>query len=184
MVLEGHPSLLFQMVWREPSVEETARKQKSRMLGLKTKIFDYSYSHWNWPEPSRPEVYYIFEGILLLRKPKWKVKVAQLCLTLQFHGILQARILEWVAYPFSSGSSRPRNQTRVSCIAGGFFTNRAIRETHETKPSLKNPVIAQPSEHFLGPWTLHKQEVNWWWWISQEASALSYPALSLGAASQ
>ena len=37
-------------------------------------------------------------------------------------------ILEWVAYPFSSGSSRPRNQTGASCIAGGFFTNWAIRE--------------------------------------------------------
>ena len=33
------------------------------------------------------------------------------------------RILKWVAYPFSSRSSRPRNGTRVSCIAGGFFTN-------------------------------------------------------------
>ena len=38
------------------------------------------------------------------------------------------RILEWVAYPFSSRSSWPRNRTRVSCIAGGFFTNWAIRE--------------------------------------------------------
>ena len=38
------------------------------------------------------------------------------------------RILEWIAYPFSSRFSRPRNQTRVSCIAGGFFTNWAIRE--------------------------------------------------------
>ena len=38
------------------------------------------------------------------------------------------RILEWVAYPFSCGSSWPRNQTGVSCIAGGFFTNWAIRE--------------------------------------------------------
>ena len=38
------------------------------------------------------------------------------------------RILEWVAYPFSSGSSRPRNWTKVSCIAGGFFTSWAIRE--------------------------------------------------------
>ena len=38
------------------------------------------------------------------------------------------RILEWGAYPFSSRSSRPRNQTRVSCIAGEFFTNRAIRK--------------------------------------------------------
>ena len=37
------------------------------------------------------------------------------------------RILEWVAYPFSRGSSRPRNRTGVSCIAGGFFTNWAIR---------------------------------------------------------
>ena len=38
------------------------------------------------------------------------------------------RILEWVAYPFSSGSSRPRNRTGVSCITGGFFTNWAIRK--------------------------------------------------------
>ena len=38
------------------------------------------------------------------------------------------RILEWVAHPFSSGSSWPRNWTRVSCIAGGFFTNWARRE--------------------------------------------------------
>ena len=80
-------------------------------------------------------------------------EVAQLCLTLSnpmdcslpgfsIHEIFQARvlecgaiafsglshqespkILEWVAYPFSKESSQARNQTRVSCIAGGFFTN-------------------------------------------------------------
>ena len=38
------------------------------------------------------------------------------------------RILEWVAYPFSSGYSRPRNWTGFSCIAGRFFTNWARRE--------------------------------------------------------
>ena len=38
------------------------------------------------------------------------------------------RILEWVASPFSRGSSQPRNQTRVSCTAGGFFTSWAARE--------------------------------------------------------
>ena len=38
------------------------------------------------------------------------------------------RILEWVAYPFSSKSSQPRNWTGVSCISGGFFTNWAMRE--------------------------------------------------------
>ena len=38
------------------------------------------------------------------------------------------RTLEWISYPFSSRSSRTRNGTRVSCIAGGFFTNQAIKE--------------------------------------------------------
>ena len=40
----------------------------------------------------------------------------------------RSTIWEWVAYPLSSGSSQPRNPTRVSCIAGGFFTNLAMRE--------------------------------------------------------
>ena len=39
------------------------------------------------------------------------------------------RTLEWVAYPFSSGSSWPRNRTRVCCIAGRFFTNWTIKES-------------------------------------------------------
>ena len=46
------------------------------------------------------------------------------------YGILQARILEWVATPFSKGSSRPRDWIQVSCIAGRFFTIWAIREAH------------------------------------------------------
>ena len=40
------------------------------------------------------------------------------------------KILEWVAYPFSSGSSQPKNQTGVSGTAGRFFTNWAMREAH------------------------------------------------------
>ena len=58
-----------------------------------------------------------------------KVKVAQLCLTLCepidyiVHGIIQARILEWGAFPFSRGSSQPRDQMQVSGITGGFFTS-------------------------------------------------------------
>ena len=43
-------------------------------------------------------------------------------------GLLQARILEWVAIFFSRGSSQPRDQTWVSCIAGRFFTNWAMKE--------------------------------------------------------
>ena len=44
------------------------------------------------------------------------------------HGILQARILEWVAIPFSKGSSWPRDQTQLSCIGGRLFTIWATRE--------------------------------------------------------
>ena len=65
------------------------------------------------------------------------VKVIQSCPTLRntmdytVHGILQARILEWVVFPFSRGSSQPRDQTQVSHIAGGFFTSWATREAQE-----------------------------------------------------
>ena len=65
------------------------------------------------------------------------MKVAQLCLTLcdpmdyTVQGILQARILEWVAFPFSRGSSQSRDQTPVSHIAGRFFTSRATKEAQE-----------------------------------------------------
>ena len=41
------------------------------------------------------------------------------------HGFLQARILKWVAFPFSRGSSQPRDQTQVSCMASGFFISWA-----------------------------------------------------------
>ena len=47
------------------------------------------------------------------------------------HGILQARILELVAIFFTTGSSRPRDQTQVSCTAGRFFTDWAVREAQE-----------------------------------------------------
>ena len=47
------------------------------------------------------------------------------------HGILQARMLVWVAIPFSRGSSQLRDQTQVSCIAGGFFTIWATGEAQE-----------------------------------------------------
>ena len=65
------------------------------------------------------------------------MKVPRLCLILcdpmyyTVHGILQARILEWVAFPFSRGSSQPRDLTQVSHIAGSFFTSLATREVQE-----------------------------------------------------
>ena len=44
------------------------------------------------------------------------------------HGILQAMVLEWVAFPFSRGSSQPRDRTQVSHIAGGFFYHLMLKQ--------------------------------------------------------
>ena len=77
-----------------------------------------------------------FPSIVTMFNEKVKVKGAQSCPALwnpmdyTVHGILQARILEWVAIPFSRGSSQPREQTQVSHIVGGFFTSWATREAH------------------------------------------------------
>ena len=49
------------------------------------------------------------------------------------HSCPQSRILEWVAFPFSRGSSLPRDQTQVSHIAGGFFTSWATREAQSVQ---------------------------------------------------
>ena len=67
------------------------------------------------------------------------MKVAQSCLTVcdpvdyTVHGILQARILEWVAFPFSRGSSQSRDRAKVSLIAGGFFTSWATGKPKNTE---------------------------------------------------
>ena len=72
---------------------------------------------------------YITITFLYTRNNTSQVKVAQSCLTLcdpmdyTVHGIFQAKILEWVAFPFSMGFSQARVQTQVSHIAGGFITN-------------------------------------------------------------
>ena len=71
----------------------------------------------------------------------WRVLAAWACPTLwdpiegslpgsSVHGILQARILEWAAMPFTKGSSWSQDRTQVSHIAGGFFTNWATREAY------------------------------------------------------
>ena len=83
---------------------------------------------------------------------KWKKKVVQSCPTLcdpmdcsllgsSIHGLLQTRILEWVAISFSRGSSWPRDQTPVSCIAGRHFNLWAIREVLEEISSLSHSIV-------------------------------------------
>ena len=88
------------------------------------------------------------------------------------HGILQARILEWVAYPLSRGSSQPRDRTQVSCIAGRFFTNWAIKEANNNLQNLNNnmnPVI--PSRHKNAVILTTKMFSAVWLLMSQLSSA-------------
>ena len=93
-----------------------------------------------------------------------KVLVAQSCPTpcdpmgyglpgSSVHGILQARILEWVAIPFSRGTSQPRTQTLVSCIAGGFFTAWDTKEA---------PVEFSKT---IGKKALYVKDINPLWWL-------------------
>ena len=90
-----------------------------------------------------------------------KAKVTQSCLTLYdptgytVHGILQARIQEWVAVPFSRRSSQPRDPTQVSCTAGGFFTSWATRDVNlificTGKPKFVWLTLLQYSLYFSG----------------------------------
>ena len=99
------------------------------------------------------------------------------------HGILQARILEWVAFPISKGSSQPRNQTQVSHIAGGFFTSWATKEAEVRRLSKMPWETTVPdqggnSELFRGGWTL---SIMWrwsrqgFWWI--DVSCVSHRGL-------
>ena len=87
------------------------------------------------------------------------MKVAQSCRTLcdpmdyTVHGILQARIQEWVAVSFSWGSSQPRDWTQVSLTAGVLFTSWATREAlyFINKPSAGKPPVLPVSVHTLQP---------------------------------
>ena len=89
--------------------------------------------------------------------------VAQLCLTLcdamdwslpssSVHGILQARILEWVDIPSCRGSSQLRDQNCVSCTAGRFFTIWVIREAQKWIISSSTMFNSEMPTRLLCPW--------------------------------
>ena len=131
--------------------------------GLSSQSYDFSSSHvWMWEldykESWVPKNWY-FWTVVLEKKEKVKVKFTQLCLTLCDHkdytvrGILQARILEWVAFPFSRGSSQTRDQTQVSHIADRFFTSWATRDSWESF-GLQGDQTSQSQR---------KSQRNWWW---------------------
>ena len=99
------------------------------------------------------------------------------------HGIFQARVLEWIAISFSRGSSRPRNQTRVSRIAGRRFTVWATREAptyHCIETLMKEmPGFLSPQERLASPVNssgINKEQNSWQIQSStQEASCSVLP---------
>ena len=101
----------------------------SAHMSLPALVISYKWNHIMWVPLSLLSLRMMFSRFIFVC-----VKVAQsyptLCDPMDYtvHGILQARILEWVAFPFSRESSQPRDRTQVSCIAGGFFTSWATRE--------------------------------------------------------
>ena len=69
-----------------------------------------------------------------------------------FRGIFEARILEWIAMPSSRGSSRPRDQIWVSCIAGRFLTTEPLE-----KPDLMPSTNKHPTHKRVGAAALHRE---------------------------
>ena len=65
------------------------------------------------------------------------------------HGILQARILEWVAMPFSRESPWPRDGTWVSCIADRFFTIEPLRKLMKVKVTRLCPTLGNPMDYTI-----------------------------------
>ena len=82
------------------------------------------------------------------------------------------RILEWVDYPFSSGSSRPRNWTRVSCFAGEFFTNQLNYQGSPLTWCAVKPI----SWH----WIVLKKKKSVYWRPSKEKRQLMFRRLPDG----
>ena len=127
----------FQAVWGHMKLWAwitlmSLKSQSKSCLVMSDSLWPHGlYSQWNSPGQNTGV------GRLSLLQGIFPTQELNLCL-LHCRQILyqlshkgSPRILKWVAYPFSSGSSWPRNQTGVSCISGGFFTNWATREAHK-----------------------------------------------------
>ena len=88
------------------------------------------------------------------------------------HGILQARILEWVAVPFSRGSSKLKDQTQVSCIAGGFFLPSKPQGSPRKLKRVAYPLSSGPSQPRDRTQVSHTAGGFFTIWATREAHSL------------
>ena len=130
-----HSSMLAWKITRteEPGRLQSMRSQTGWLNNRQDRVFGVNELQWTSVSP------WIHDNVSHLIAPnkvlsRWWGLVAKSCSTLcdpmncsprgcSVHGISQASILEWVAISFSRGSSLPRDQTQVSCLAGGFFSS-------------------------------------------------------------
>ena len=142
------PLLLFVLFWPSPDWAMPTRMSEGRP-SLLHQLNQRLVSSMNTDTPASVKV----ERLKSISRQKC-VLVTQLCPTVFFpmdcslqgssiHGILQVRILEWVAIPFSRGYPWPRDQTLVSCIEDRFLTNRATRKAQKKKKKLTKRRLAK-----------------------------------------
>ena len=139
-----HSSIL---AWRIPQTEEPGRLQA---MGSRRVRHDWetkqeckhliTFAMFYWWEVTHRSSFHSEERLIqgcesqkVVTSGEWKLlsQVWLFATLWTLHGILQAGILEWVAFPFSRGSSQPRDRTQVSHIAGRLFTSWATREAQE-----------------------------------------------------
>ena len=149
-----------------PETLNLSVKDKKRVSWLSTETANKKtgtpiLSHW---QERKFELYGVAISIGY-KQLKW-VKVAQSCPTLCdptdciVHGVLEARIPEWVAVSFSRGSSQPRDWAQVSHIEGGFFASWATGESKNSQ-TLASPCSSNRQHaatwilNFLSPLCSH-----------------------------
>ena len=126
------------------------RKSLSLSLTLSDSLWLHGlYSPWNSPDQNTGVgSLFLLQGIFPTQRSNPGLPHCRWILHQLSHKG-SPRILEWVGYPFSSGSSWPRNWTRVSCIAGGFFTNWTTREAQRILTAVQNGFPYLPScQHY------------------------------------
>ena len=142
---------VWSLVWENPTWSRAAK----------------SVCHNYWVCPLEPGSRNYWAHVLQLLKPAMRVK-SESCLVVSdslprqapssVHGVLQTRILEWVAFPFSRGSSRPTDQTCISCMQADSLLSELPKNPRET--TAKSPNTATREWPLLAP-TRGKSVQQW-----------------------
>ena len=108
-------------------------------------------------ERERVCVFSCFSHVRLFATP-WSPTTSPRPPSSSVHGVFPARILEWVAMPFSRGSSQPREWTQFSCIAGRFFTTESPRKLPKVSMCLTSKETGSCFPNYLLHFTFSTEE--------------------------